>query len=66
VEARISSETSVPVPHITRRHIPEDRNRDTVAMTSTLTIQSLIKFFNFRSQHFFSALFVKYELIVIA
>ena len=62
----ISSETSVPVPQTTRRHIPEDRNRDTVAMTSALTIKSLITFFNFRLQHFFSALFVKYELIIIA
>jgi hypothetical protein len=27
---------------------------------------SLITFFNFRSQHIFTALFVKYEIIVIA
>lgn len=66
MQARILSETSVPVPQTTRRHIPEDRNRDTVAMTSTLTIKSLITFFNFRLQHFLSPLFVKYDLIIIA
>jgi hypothetical protein len=52
MEARISSETSVLVHQTTRRHIPEDRNRDTVAMTSSLTKQTLITLFNFRSLHF--------------